>query len=150
MSLSELRELVMDREAWCAAIHRVTKSQTRLSDWTELNCASLLSHVWLFATPWTVARQALLSMGILQARILEWVAMPSSRGSSQPWDWTQVSLIAGGFFTIWAIREAQNICIIRNKEIRLRVRKLGLVLALPWISSGFVQVTHCFKILIYI
>ena len=38
-----------------------------------------LSHVRLFATPWTVAHQAPLSMGILQARILEWVAMPSSR-----------------------------------------------------------------------
>ena len=36
MSLSELRELVMDREAWRAAIHGVTKSRTRLSDWTEL------------------------------------------------------------------------------------------------------------------
>ena len=37
MSLSELQELVMDREAWHAAIHGVTKSQTRLSNWTELN-----------------------------------------------------------------------------------------------------------------
>ena len=37
---------------------------------------------------------------ILQARIPEWIAMPSSRGSSQPWDLTQVSCIAGRFFTI--------------------------------------------------
>ena len=37
VSFSELRELVLDRKAWCAAIHGVTKSRTRLSDWTELN-----------------------------------------------------------------------------------------------------------------
>ena len=49
---------------------------------------SRFSQVRLFATPWTVARQAPLSMEILQARILEWVAMPSSRGSPQPRDWT--------------------------------------------------------------
>ena len=43
--------------------------------------------------------------GILQARMLEWVAIPSSRGSSQPRDQTQVSGIAGGFFTIGATRQ---------------------------------------------
>ena len=47
----------------------------------------------------TVAHQVPLSMGILQARILEWVAMPSSRGSSQPRDHTQISHIAGRFST---------------------------------------------------
>ena len=46
--------------------------------------------------------------GILQARILEWVAFPFSRGSSQPRDQTQVSHIAGGFFTSWATWEAQE------------------------------------------
>ena len=68
--------------------------------------ASLLNCVQLFETPWTVARQAPLSIVILQARILEWVAMPSSKGFSQPRDQTQVSSTAGGFFTIWATREA--------------------------------------------
>ena len=48
--------------------------------------------------------------GILQARILEWVAFPFPRGSSQPRDWTQVSCIADGFFTSWATREALVTC----------------------------------------
>ena len=43
---------------------------------------------------------------ILQVRILEWAAIPFSRGPSQPRDLTQVSHIAGGFFTVWATREA--------------------------------------------
>ena len=65
----------------------------------------MLSHfscVWLFATLWTGTCQASLSLGILQAKILDWVAGPSSRGSSPLRDWTWVSCIfciTGGFFT---------------------------------------------------
>ena len=54
--------------------------------------------------------------GILQGRILGWVAMPFSRGSSQPRDQTQVSWIVGRFFTIWAIREAHYLSVNRPKK----------------------------------
>ena len=60
---------------------------------------NLFSHVWLFVPPWTLACQTPLSLGVLQARILEWVAMPSSRRSSQPRDQIRVSCTAGRFCT---------------------------------------------------
>ena len=55
--------------------------------------------------------------GILQVRILEWVAISFSGGSSQPGDQTQVSCIAGRFFTNWATREAQSERSISKKDI---------------------------------
>ena len=61
-------------------------------------CAKSLSCLWLFVTPWAVACQAPLSMGILQARTLEWVAMSSSKLSSPTRDWTQVSHIKERFY----------------------------------------------------
>ena len=93
-----------------------------------LCCAQSLSHVWLFVTPWTVTHHAPLSVGILWTRILEWVAMPSSRRSSHPRDWAQVSCIAGGFFTIWASR---------GVLIREPLLHLGLLLCFgAWLGMG--------------
>ena len=66
---------------------------------------SHFSHVWLFATLWTVTHEVLLSIGFSRQEN-EWVAMPSSKGSSWPRNWSGLSCIAGGFFTNWAIREA--------------------------------------------
>ena len=58
------------------------------------------------ATPWTIAHQVPLSMGISQATILERIAIPFSRGSPRPRDRTQVSCIVGRSFTVQATREA--------------------------------------------
>ena len=63
-------------------------------------CAYALSHVQLFETSWSVDCQTPLSMGILQAGVLEWVAVPFVRGPFQPRDRTQVSCIAGRFFSV--------------------------------------------------
>ena len=69
---------------------------------------SCLSRVRLFATPGTVACQAPLSLEVLQARILEWVAMPSSRAPSRPRDQTQVSCIAGWILSL--TKAAKMLC----------------------------------------
>ena len=101
-------------------------------------------------------------MRILQARILEWVAYPFSRGSSQPRNQTRVSCIAGGFFNNWATREAQMIW----KGLMLDwyasslsaslIRSTGTVLlsmnraslhhhVLKWLSSGRVVLFVLFR-----
>ena len=66
------------------------------------------SRVWLFATPWTVAYQAPLSLGFSMQECWSGLPFPSPRESSQPRDQTQVSCIAGRLFTIWATREAHS------------------------------------------
>ena len=70
----------------------------------------MLSHfscVWLFVTLWTVACQDSVHE-ILQARILQWIAIPFSRRASWPRDSAWVSCIASEFFTIWASKEADQ------------------------------------------
>ena len=70
--------------------------------------------------------------GNLQARVLEWAAFPFSRGSSQPRDGTQVSHIAGGFFTSWATREAPDVA----WETPIKGAEDGMALGMCWNSKN--------------
>ena len=79
------------------------KQFRKMSQESDINCPKSLLHDSVLSdsvTPWTAALQAPLSRGTLQARTLECVAMPSSRGSSQSRDQTQVSRIVDRFFTV--------------------------------------------------
>ena len=67
-----------------------------------------LSRVWLFATWWTIACQALPSMGFSRQEYSSGLPFPSPGESSQPRDWTQVPCIAGWLFTAWATRESRT------------------------------------------
>ena len=69
-------------------------------------CALVAQSCPILCDPMDCSPQGSSVHELLQARILEWVTIPSFRGSSRLRDWTRVSCTAGGFFTIWATREA--------------------------------------------
>ena len=106
-SVSFLLYHLLSRKSFCPPEHSRLDAHPRFSNsiqviphhgkWKSLSC------VWLFVTPWIT-----IVHGILQDRILEWVAYPFSRGSPQPRDRTHVFQFAGGFFTFYATGEAQE------------------------------------------
>ena len=73
---------------------------------SESSSLSVKALSWSLCDPMDCSPPGSAIHGIIQARILMWVAIPFSRGSSQPRNQTRVSCIAGRFFTIWATREA--------------------------------------------
>ena len=90
--------------------------------------------------------------GILQTRILEWVAIPFSKGSSRPRDGTQVSCIAGKFFTVWATREAllcsEELSIQKRRIVENRTRIRGIAYGnrgMHKCDGSKVEMTHSFQ-----
>ena len=102
---------------WCLffLIHQKRKenlfiwfSFIRLSLVAHISLNKSLSHVQLFWDPMNCSPPGSSVQGIVQARILEWVAIPFLAESSQPRDWTWVSHISGRSFTVWTTREAHH------------------------------------------
>ena len=87
---------------WHTEVGWVVRQGLRVDKYFHTQCGKW-SHLFMSSFLWPLDYRV---HGVLQARILEWVAVPFSRGSSQPRDQTQVSRIAGRFFTSWATREA--------------------------------------------
>ena len=87
----------------CEGVMRSFRCFCVLCIWPYVLHSVVSDSLW---PPWITACQAPLSIGILQAGILKWVAMLCSRVSSQARDQTRNSHVAGRFFTIWATREA--------------------------------------------
>ena len=85
---------------------------------------SHFSHVQFFVTLWTVAHQISLSMGFSRQEYWSGLPFPSPGGSPQPRDWTQISHIAGRFFTIWVNREALRVVLKTDRGLdQLWMRK---------------------------
>ena len=138
----------MDRGAWWATVHGVIRVW---HNWVTIthqqNCPQHKGHPqlsekrkWKSLSPTLCNPLDYTVHGILQARILEWVAFPSSRGSSQPRDWTQISRIAGEFFTSWVIRE--DLPQFSKTELRVgrgegrRARESSFILCKGWWGDG--------------
>ena len=96
---------------WVSSSHQVAKvlefqlQHLGFIIW-PVQCSAANTIDWIYIDPMDCSPPGSSVHGVLQARILEWVAMPSFRGSSQPRGRTQVSHNASGFFTVWDTREA--------------------------------------------
>ena len=93
-----------------------------------------LSMFGFLSPPWSSVH------GILQARKLEWVAILFSRGSSQPRDWVQVSSIADGFFTVWAIKDI--LTYINFQDDQKWLPNSLHIPQLPWLLGFYTRALH--------
>ena len=130
--------------AICGCFHTATAELSRCKTHSmgrKLKC-SLLRRVWLFATPGTVAWQAPLSMGILQARILRWVAMPFSRWATKSKIFricSFIGIVCQLDYYVYIVYTHLCVCVFNSLAVSTSLWPLRLQparLLCPWDSPG--------------
>ena len=115
-------------------------------------CFNLRNYCSLKQNKWSrsVVSDPLWSHGIFQARVLEWVPISFSRGSSWPRDWTQVSCIAGRCFTIWDTREVpQKFWCRISEQINIPPLKLSCLFIIFWSQKLMFNKNNVYKYMQY-
>ena len=113
-------------------IHKKIKATALLEDVRGVSAYSVAKSCMTLCDPIDYSLPGSCVHEIFQARILEWVAMPSSRGSSKPRDGTHVSCVVDKFFTCWAMVETLYICVC----VCVCVCVYICIYSLPWWLSG--------------
>ena len=141
--------MVKDRGAWRAAVHGVAKSQSWLSDSTTIilegslavsyktkctltfgySCGSVAKLCLTLCNLMDFSRLGSSVRGISQAKILEWVVLSLSRGSSRPRDWTCISHIGRWILNHWTTREVLLTCFHNSLPPECKLRKTSTVLS---------------------
>ena len=130
-------------EGWKLTERMISHEYLIYRRWSHISCMLLFGR-WVLSDlcdPMVCSPLGFSVHGILQAIILEWVGISSSVRSSWPRDWTQVSCIAGRFFTCWAIIEESPFLLLMTINSLVLYNKYSL----PLVSSGNCCASHGFK-----
>ena len=141
MSLSKLREMVKDKEAWRVAVHGVTRTQTGLSDWPDWSWSACTLLCSTLCDSMNCSPPGCSVHSISQARILEWVAIPFISECFQPRINLHLLLEENNPYCIVTLRRGRPPCRCQmNKSVKKKKKKRSVFICI--IKKNLISVEH--------